>query len=299
MSKRKHPQVGSLFEDWLKEEGIHEDVTNASIKRVLAWQVEKAMKEQKISKSAALGSIVLERIFDGLVISLTPFLLLTVIDLPPWLRRINFALLALYIIGLAGLVVVMQRGWTETWIKKATALLPMRFAYRAGVSTTEFLHGMKGITRSGALLPVSLLSLICWVVHGMYFFLMFRALDLNVSFGASLILQMIIGLGVVLPAAPGYVGNFEYFAVLGLGLFGIVQEVALAYALLAHLFQFIPLTAVGLFFTLRSGFQWFGSRNSRRDERFEVLDPKFAVETSTRELALNVERKLPRTSTLT
>ena len=51
MSKRKHPHAGSLFEAWLKEEGIHEEVTNASIKRVLAWQVEKAMKEQKISKS--------------------------------------------------------------------------------------------------------------------------------------------------------------------------------------------------------------------------------------------------------
>jgi hypothetical protein len=27
---------------------------------------------------------------------------------------------------------------------------------------------------------------------------------------------MVIGLGVILPAAPGHVGNFEYFTVLGL-----------------------------------------------------------------------------------
>lgn len=51
MRIRKNPQIGPLFEDWLKEEGIHEDVTNASIKHVLAWQLEQAMKEQKLTKS--------------------------------------------------------------------------------------------------------------------------------------------------------------------------------------------------------------------------------------------------------
>lgn len=51
MSNRKNPQIGPLFEDWLKEEGIHEDVTNASVKRVLAWQLKQAMKKQKLTKS--------------------------------------------------------------------------------------------------------------------------------------------------------------------------------------------------------------------------------------------------------
>ena len=52
MTKPKNPQIGGLFEDWLKKEGIHAEVTTASIKRVLAWQLEQAMKEGKITKSA-------------------------------------------------------------------------------------------------------------------------------------------------------------------------------------------------------------------------------------------------------
>ena len=35
-----------------KDEGIQAEVTTASIKRVLAWQLEQAMKEGKITKSA-------------------------------------------------------------------------------------------------------------------------------------------------------------------------------------------------------------------------------------------------------
>ena len=89
----------------------------------------------------------------------------------------------------------------------------------------------------------------------MYFFLLFEALYLNLSFWAALVLQMVIGLGVILPTAPGYVGNFEYFTVLGLALFSVAQEAAFAYALVAHICQFVPVTALGLFFVSRKPFQ--------------------------------------------
>ncbi len=49
MNKR-NPRVGSPFSDFLKEEGIFEEVTAHAIKRVLAWQIEQAMKTQRISK---------------------------------------------------------------------------------------------------------------------------------------------------------------------------------------------------------------------------------------------------------
>lgn len=43
--------IGSSFDDFLKEEGILEETHEAAVKRVLAYQIEKAMKEQNISKS--------------------------------------------------------------------------------------------------------------------------------------------------------------------------------------------------------------------------------------------------------
>lgn len=43
-------KAGPLFEDFLKEQGTHEETTEIAIKRVLAFQLAAAMKEQKISK---------------------------------------------------------------------------------------------------------------------------------------------------------------------------------------------------------------------------------------------------------
>jgi antitoxin HicB len=43
--------IGSSFDSWLREEGIYEEVTATAIKRVLARQVEAAMKEKNFSKA--------------------------------------------------------------------------------------------------------------------------------------------------------------------------------------------------------------------------------------------------------
>jgi antitoxin HicB len=45
-----NPHLGSSFDDFLKEEGTYEETTLLAIKRVLAWQLEQAMKEQGLTK---------------------------------------------------------------------------------------------------------------------------------------------------------------------------------------------------------------------------------------------------------
>ncbi len=47
----KKKNIGSSFDSWLRDEGIHEEVSSTAIKRVLARQVEAAMEEQKVSKA--------------------------------------------------------------------------------------------------------------------------------------------------------------------------------------------------------------------------------------------------------
>jgi len=44
-------RIGASFEDYLKEQGIYEETTAIAVKRVLAWQLQQAMTEQRISKN--------------------------------------------------------------------------------------------------------------------------------------------------------------------------------------------------------------------------------------------------------
>ncbi len=65
----ENPNRGSPFEDFLKEEGILDASNAAAVKRVLAWQIEQAMRTQHITKSAMAARMhtsrsQLERLLD-------------------------------------------------------------------------------------------------------------------------------------------------------------------------------------------------------------------------------------------
>lgn len=49
--KKKKGRVGSSFDDFLKEEGIYEEVTAAAIKRVIVRQLTSLMREEGLSKT--------------------------------------------------------------------------------------------------------------------------------------------------------------------------------------------------------------------------------------------------------
>ena len=69
MRKRKNHHIGGRFDDWLKEEGIYEETTNASIKKVVAWQIQQAMEQQKLTRTEmarrmATSRVQLNRLLD-------------------------------------------------------------------------------------------------------------------------------------------------------------------------------------------------------------------------------------------
>lgn len=48
----KNPYVGSSLDDLLEEEGTLEEINLIAAKRVIAWQISKAMEEKKLNKAA-------------------------------------------------------------------------------------------------------------------------------------------------------------------------------------------------------------------------------------------------------
>jgi DNA-binding Xre family transcriptional regulator len=73
MSK-KH--IGSNFDDFLAEEALLDEATATAVKRVIAWQIEREMKAQKLTKTAMAAKMrtsraALNRLLDARDTSLT------------------------------------------------------------------------------------------------------------------------------------------------------------------------------------------------------------------------------------
>ncbi len=76
MQRKNNKHIGSDFDSFLEEEGLLEEVTAIAIKRVIAWQIEQAMKAQKITKTEMAARMktsraALNRLLDETDTSLT------------------------------------------------------------------------------------------------------------------------------------------------------------------------------------------------------------------------------------
>ncbi len=72
----KSEHLGSDFDEFLEEEGLLEEAEAVAMKRVLAFQIANAMKEQKLSKAAMARRMktsrsALDRLLDPSVPSVT------------------------------------------------------------------------------------------------------------------------------------------------------------------------------------------------------------------------------------
>lgn len=98
------------------------------------------------------------------------------------------------------------------------------------------------------LLSVSLLSIAIWLVDWMAIYLLFLAFGLHLPVAAALVLMIILIIGIAIPTAPGFIGNWHYSCVLGLGLFGIPKTDAMTFALVYHALSIGIIILLGLIF---------------------------------------------------
>ena len=75
-SRKKVNHSGSTFDSFLEQEGIREEVEAVAIKRVLAWQLEQAMRQQQKTKQAMAKQLhtsrsQLDRLLDPQNVSVT------------------------------------------------------------------------------------------------------------------------------------------------------------------------------------------------------------------------------------
>jgi antitoxin HicB len=75
-TRKRMDHSGSTFDSFLEQEGIREEVEAVAIKRVLAWQLEQAMQEQRKTKQSLAKKLrtsrsQLDRLLDPRNVSVT------------------------------------------------------------------------------------------------------------------------------------------------------------------------------------------------------------------------------------
>jgi glycosyltransferase 2 family protein len=201
--------------------------------------------------TAAMSSIAVERIFDGLaIIGLLALGLLTS-DLPSdavvggvSLARAAQAagLLSFAALFIAAAIVAFPAA-AERLVRR---LLPAgRFTERAIATIEGIRHGLAALRSPVRLAGVIAWSIALWLVNALAMWVSFAAFDIPVGFGGALVLQGVLVIGISVQLTPGFVGQFEAAIVAALALYGISNDVASSYAIAYHGATFIPITLAG------------------------------------------------------
>ncbi len=200
-----------------------------------------------VSLSLSLAITFVERFLDGLVI--TGILLIAGLftPLPVWGRNLLSIAAAVFLGALLAIVLVMAaKPFVLRVVGMVTAHLPGALAQRV-LSIVDRAIGATDCLRSpGLAAEIITLSVGVWVVEGCMFLVILPAFGLPLQPVWAALALSVTNLGILFPSSPGYVGPFHYFCMQALLMVGVGPEVALAYAITAHLLYYIPVTVWGL-----------------------------------------------------
>ncbi len=206
-------------------------------------------RSSDVSRSAALATIVVERIFDIIVLLIVFGLILLSSSVEGEIRAWG---LLLFVLAIPVLALLMAfRRWPGPVTRLALAAAPGRLRPTVGRMADNFREGLAVFSRAGLLLRALLFSLAMWACFVLVVELCFRGLGLDLPRGAALVVLVVMAIGTMVPSAPGYIGTLQYAGTLALLQYGVERSVGLSFTFLYHASQWFPVTAIGLFFFAR------------------------------------------------
>lgn len=207
-------------------------------------------RKSRIKMPAALGTILVERVFDSIAVLLIfAAVLMSTPALPPWLITSAVIVLLVTMAMLAVMIVMPARRDASLSVLNALVnRLPVRFAGKLRAMLHHLLDGFAIFRHAKQLLMVCLLSLAIWIIDILAVYSLFLAFDFRLSIMAATVSVIILLIGIAIPTAPGFIGNWHYACIVGLTLFGIPRAEALSFAIIYHFLSIGIILILGLIF---------------------------------------------------
>lgn len=213
-------------------------------------------QKENIRKGFALGTVVVERIFDmltmcallGIFLVVQPFFPSAAIA-PGTLKILRFWGVIGVAFAVTLLLIVMglhfYRDKTVRFINFFLKPLPAKWRAKIDELMEEFIEGLKFFHSLRSLLTIIALSFVVWLTFVVYYWIFIRAYGVAIPLFFAIPYVFLNMVGASIPT-PGMVGGFDYFSQLGLtALYGVAATKAGVMTLVVHAVQVIMTCLIG------------------------------------------------------
>ena len=231
-------------------------------------------RRERVPVSASLATIIVERIFDGVV--MLAFVFVNLPELAKLTGASGFVgnIQQVAVIGtsvfLGALAVFLLAAMFPQVTERVgqrliDRFLPERLREKVSGIMHKFLSGLESLRSPFNVLMVFFTSVIIWLLEtGKYWFVM-HAFPFEVSFFALMLMNGIVNLATTIPSAPGYIGTFDAPGIAVLAAYGVDQATAAGYTLVLHVALWLPITLLGAYYLAREGIKWSDTLRAETD----------------------------------
>ena len=201
---------------------------------------------QGVGKTYALTTALGERLMDAIALVLWgSALLLGVEHKPAWMGPVLRAITGAAVAGAIAIAILPH---AEGWARGVLERLPVpERARRFLVNTTDqVMLGLRAFHDWGRFGGFVAFTLAIWIGDACGTMVGARAFGMEMPFRVAMLLLAALGLSSAVPAAPGYVGVYQFVTVEVLTPFGYTRDQALAYILVAQATGYVVVLVWGL-----------------------------------------------------
>lgn len=216
-------------------------------------------QQEDVSMSSSLATIVVERVFDGLVMLLFVFVALPFAPLPS--DTIRFVVIIGSAVFLGALLVFFAVAAVPERFMRLVEWFVVRFLpehFREPVLgfARRFVIGLAALRSGRGVVMIFFTSVLIWLLETVKYWFVMHAFNFTVSFFALMLMNGVVNLATTLPSAPGYIGTFDGPGIAVLSLYGVEPAVATAYTLTLHAALWLPITLLGIYYMVRIQLRW-------------------------------------------
>lgn len=201
-------------------------------------------------------SIAVERLFDSVWLAVMIGLSAIFVPLPHQLMESEKILGAMVLVGTGLFLYLVFREEKKLesdnlyLLGYPSMLKPLRvlknFIYRLAIEIKEIGLGRGFYASFG-------ISLFIVVLEAVSFWLVMYAFNIGLPFPEGAVVFLIVHLGTAVPNAPGNVGTYQFFTVVGLSIFGVEKSAAAGFSVAVFIILTVPLLGLGLAAFLNTG----------------------------------------------
>ena len=230
--------------------------------------------KEDIPMSSSLATVLIERVFDGLVMLLFVFLALPFAPALPSTYRnavVLFTVLLLTATVLFVWMAVQPQRMANVYHWITAHFLPQSIRQRTDHLYERFMAGLQSLSRGSDVLMIFATSVVIWLMETVKYWFVMHAFHFQVSFLVLMLMNGLVNLATTLPSAPGYIGTFDTPGIATLTSFGVESNLAASYTFTLHAALWLPVTVVGAYYFWRERLHWSDFANAQQQANRNVV----------------------------